>query len=64
MKKKLQEKQWRMAHECGSDEGVFSLGNIKKSPENARIVHSQAPDEINKRNLEAAIKTLESGKAL
>jgi len=40
------------------------LGNIKKALEFAREALKQAPDDINKKNLENAIKTLESGKAL
>jgi hypothetical protein len=41
-----------------------ALGNIKKALEFAREALKQAPDDINKKNLENAIKTLESGKAL
>lgn len=49
---------------AGMMRGYSSLGNIKKSLEHARLALSQAPDDVNKRNLETAIKTLESGKAL
>ena len=41
-----------------------ALGNIKKALEFAKEALKQAPDDINKKNLENAIKTLESGKAL
>lgn len=41
-----------------------ALGNIKKALEFAREALKQAPDDINKKNLENSIKTLESGKAL
>jgi hypothetical protein len=41
-----------------------ALGNIKKALEFAKEALKQAPDDINKNNLQNAIKTLESGKAL
>lgn len=41
-----------------------AMGNIKKALDFAREALKQAPDEMNKKNLENAIKTLESGKAL
>lgn len=44
---------------------VFSaLGNYKKALDFAREALKQAPDDVNKKNLENSIKTLESGKAL
>jgi tetratricopeptide (TPR) repeat protein len=41
-----------------------ALGNIKKALEYAKEALNQAPDDVNKKNLENAIKTLESGKTL
>ena len=41
-----------------------AMGNIKKALEYAKEALKQAPDELNKSNLENAIKTLESGKTL
>ncbi|MFZ1703432.1 MAG: DUF2911 domain-containing protein [Saprospiraceae bacterium] len=44
--------------------GYSAQGNLKKALEHAKIGLQQAPDEVNKKNLESAIKTLESGKPL
>lgn len=44
---------------------VYSaLGDYKKALDYARLALVQAPDEVNKKNLERSISTLESGKAL
>ncbi|MBK6364384.1 MAG: hypothetical protein IPF52_13160 [Saprospiraceae bacterium] len=39
-------------------------GNIKKALEFAKEAIKEAPDDINKKNLENAIQTLESGKPI
>jgi len=44
--------------------GYSALGNLKKALEHGKIALTQAPDDLNKKSLEMAIKTLESGKAL
>lgn len=44
---------------------VYSaMGNYKKALEHAKAALAQAPDETNKKFLEAAVKTLQEGKAL
>lgn len=48
----------------GMMRGFSANGNIKKALEHARLALSQAPDDVNRKNLEASIKTLESGKTL
>ena len=48
----------------GMMRGYSANGNIKKALEHARLALPQAPDDINRKNLEASIKTLESGKTL
>ena len=48
----------------GMMRGYSATGNVKKALEHAKLALSQAPDEINRKNLEASIKTLESGKTL
>lgn len=47
----------------GMMRGYSALGDYKKALEHARLAAAQAPDEVNKKNLEQAVKTLESGKA-
>ena len=47
----------------GLTRGYSAAGNIKKSLEHARIALKQAPDELNRSNLENIIKTLEKGEA-
>ena len=44
--------------------GYSAMGDLKKALQHARLALQQAPDDINRKNLESAIKTLESGKAL
>ncbi|MBI3217967.1 MAG: DUF2911 domain-containing protein [Bacteroidetes bacterium] len=44
--------------------GYSAMGDLKKALEYARLAFAQAPNELNKRALEQAIKTLESGKPL
>lgn len=48
----------------GMMRGLSASGNIVEALKYARIALTQAPDDVNKRNLEASVKTLESGKAL
>lgn len=48
----------------GMMRGYSAMGDLKKALEHARLAVSQAPDDLNKRSLEQAVKTLESGKAL
>lgn len=48
----------------GMMRGYSAMGDLKKALEHARLAVAQAPDEVNKRNLEQAVKTLEAGKAL
>lgn len=48
----------------GMMRGYSATGNLKKALEHAKLALSQAPDELNKKTLTEAIKTLESGKAL
>jgi len=44
---------------------VYSaMGNYKKALEHAKAAVTQAPDDVNKRFLETAVKTLEEGKPL
>ena len=40
------------------------MGNYKKALEHAKLALAQAPDDLNKKTLEAAIKMLSEGKAL
>ncbi|MFN7492972.1 MAG: DUF2911 domain-containing protein [Cyclobacteriaceae bacterium] len=44
--------------------GYSAMGDLKKALEYARLSLAQAPNELNKKALEQAIKTLESGKPL
>lgn len=48
----------------GMMRGYSATGNLKKALEHAKLALVQAPDDLNKKNLEAAIETLQSGKAL
>lgn len=48
----------------GMMRGYSAMGDLKKALEHAKLAVAQAPDEGNKRNLEMAVKTLESGKPL
>lgn len=48
----------------GMMRGYSAKGDLKKALEFAKKALPQAPDDLNKKTLEAAIKTLESGKAL
>ncbi len=50
--------------QVGMMRAYSAQGNIKNALEHAKAALLQAPDETNKRSLESAIKTLESGKAL
>ncbi len=44
--------------------GYSAMGNLKKALEHGKLALKQAPDDLNKKSLEMAVKTLESGKAL
>ncbi|MCB0529944.1 MAG: DUF2911 domain-containing protein [Saprospiraceae bacterium] len=44
--------------------GYSANGNIKKALEHAKIALKQAPDDLNRTNLESAVKTLSEGKAI
>lgn len=44
--------------------GYSATGDLKKALEHANIALKQAPDDVNKRNLENAVKTLSEGKAI
>jgi tetratricopeptide (TPR) repeat protein len=48
----------------GMMRGYSAMGNYKKALEHAKLALPQAPDDLNKRSLEAAIKTLSEGKPL
>lgn len=48
----------------GMMRGHSATGNLKKALEFAKLALVQAPDDLNKKTIESAIKTLESGKAL
>ncbi|MBK9270936.1 MAG: DUF2911 domain-containing protein [Saprospiraceae bacterium] len=48
----------------GMMRGLSATGNLKKALEHARLALLQAPDEINRKSLESAIKKLEAGEAL
>ncbi|MBK8705059.1 MAG: hypothetical protein IPN33_16840 [Saprospiraceae bacterium] len=44
--------------------GYSAMGDLKNALKHAKIALGQAPDDVNKRNLEASVKMLEEGKAL
>lgn len=48
----------------GMMRGYSAMGDLKKALKYARLALAQAPNDTNKRALEQAVKTLESGKAL
>lgn len=48
----------------GMMRGLSATGNLTEALKYAKLALAQAPDEVNKKNLEDAIKKLESGKAL
>jgi len=50
--------------QVGMMRGYSAMGDLKKALEHAKLAAVQAPDELNKKSLEQAIKTLESGKPL
>lgn len=49
---------------AGLMRGYSALGDLKNALKHAKLALAQAPDEGNRKALEAAIKTLEEGKAL
>jgi Flp pilus assembly protein TadD len=42
--------------------GYAANGDLQKALEHAKKAAAQAPDDLNKKNLEAMVKTLEAGK--
>ena len=48
----------------GMMRGLSAKGDYKKALEYAKTALTQATDDINKKSIEAAIKSLEAGKAL
>ena len=44
--------------------GYAAVGDNKKALQEARLAVAQAPDELNRKSLQAAVKTLEEGKEL
>lgn len=48
----------------GMMRGYSAMGDLKKALQYAKLALAQAPDKLNKDNLEQLIKTLESGKPL
>ena len=48
----------------GMMRGLSATGNLKKALEHAKLALVDAPDETNKKSIEAAIKQLEQGEAL
>jgi tetratricopeptide (TPR) repeat protein len=44
--------------------GYSANGDLKKALEHAQAALKQAPDDLNRKNLEASVKTLSEGKAL
>ena len=48
----------------GLARGYSATGDLKKALEHAKIALGQAPDDINKKSLEAMTKTLSEGKAI
>jgi tetratricopeptide (TPR) repeat protein len=50
--------------QVGLMRGYSATGDLKKALEHAKLALAQAPDDTNKKNLEASIKTLSEGKAL
>ena len=49
---------------AGMMRGYSAMGNYKKALEHAKLALAQAPDDVNKKFLEEAIKTLSEGKPL
>jgi tetratricopeptide (TPR) repeat protein len=50
--------------EVGLARGYSANGNVAKALEHAKIALTQAPDDLNKRSIEAMVKTLSEGKTL
>jgi hypothetical protein len=50
--------------QVGLMRGYSATGDLKKALEHAKLALAQAPDDTNKKSLEASIKTLSEGKAL
>lgn len=49
---------------AGMMRGLSATGNLKEALKYAKLALAQAPDPVNKKSLEEAIKKLESGKGL
>lgn len=62
--KNHQKHQGAWPSNVGLMRGYSAKGDFIKALEYARLALPQAPDDVNKRSLETAIKTLESGKAI
>ncbi len=50
--------------EVGLARGYSANGNVAKALEHAKVALAQAPDDLNKRSIEAMVKTLGEGKTL
>jgi tetratricopeptide (TPR) repeat protein len=50
--------------QVGMMRGYSAMGNYKKALEHAKLALPQSPDDLNRRAIEAAIKTLSEGKPL
>jgi len=48
----------------GLARGYSAVGDVKKALEHAKIAQGQAPDDVNKKSLEAMVKTLSEGKTI
>lgn len=48
----------------GLARGYSAAGDLKKALEHAKIAQKQAPDDLNRTNLEGIVKTLSEGKAI
>lgn len=59
---KKNEGRWPTA--VGMMRGLSAKGNYPEALKYAKIALTQAPDDVNKKNLEASIKTLASGKGI
>jgi hypothetical protein len=44
--------------------GYAGIGDNKQALEHAKIALPQAPDELNRKNIESMIKTLSEGKSI
>lgn len=63
-KKNFQKNKGAWPTQVGMMRGYSAMGDLKKALEHAKLALPQAPDEVNRRALEQAIKTLSEGKPL